>query len=465
MKKLLIILFLVYNYSNGQVALDSVSVTAKFDGTLNKTILELYVLNSSENDSAEFFINFNVNKNSIVENLWLEIDNELKRDITLSRVAGTRIYNRIVGRRIDPAYLIKNVDGSYHLRVFPINKNQRRKVVIEYYSILGGKEELCNRRTRLRNRTYISKEKNENNSLWWFIDFQKEPNNKSIKLTSQQTRRTVLDISKIDSTQTVISEYNDDILFQKYSSKNVDNYRLSFNNEKTNSITKYKNDSFVCYSTNKRAKTTKNYYKTIQNIDQYNYSPSDFIKYLIRNIKEFENRTLYLNKTRYECNSFLEDMLNYIAEQKSKEIKIKLRNFTNRNNFNLWFYDDSVLVTEKLSFSIKPLNDSLSKKYVEIECPYINKFFEYSKILYANQNEQIASGYLTELLAKIVIADDSNSQTIKDEVLESEKLGNLPQFENVEPVFLVAVEKMPEIVGGLDSVYKRLFFLLLPIVW
>ncbi len=461
MKKFLIILFFISTLFKAQVVLDSVFVMARFDGVFNKTIIELYPFNSSEKDSAEFLITFRINKNSIVENLRLEIDNKLQKDITVSKVAGGKIYGKIVGKRIDPAYLIKLSDGSYLLRVFPISKNQRRKVIIEYYSILGGKEKL-RRKVRqfkqLRNRKHKTKEQVGNDSLWWFVDFQKEPNHKAIKLTSVQPRRTVLDISKIDSMQSVIEEYNNDVVFQKYSSNNVNDYALSFNYKKTNSITKYKNDSLIFYCTNIPGKSTKNYYKTVRKINQSNISPPEFIKHLIENFKKFENETLYFDKTRYACNSFLEDMLEYIAERKSQKFKIKLRYFTNRNDFPLWFYADSVLVTEKLLFSLNPPNNFLSKKYVEIECPYINKFFEYSKILYENQAKQIASGFLTENLSKIVIADDSNAQSIKENILERENFGKLPPLNKGEPVYFIAVEKMPEIVGGLDTVYSQLFF-------
>jgi len=458
MRKILIILLLTFNYSIGQVVLDSVAVTAEFKGAINKTILEIYVLNTSENDSVETFINFSINKNSIVENLWLEIDNELKSDITLSRMAGTTIYNRIVGRRIDPAYLVKNGNGNYQLRIFPINKNQKRKVVIEYYSILGVEEEHYQVRSRLRNRANKSKVTKDSSSLFWFINFPKEPTYKSIKVTSTQPLQTIMDLSKIDTTQVTSLISFDETTIHNYESGNVDEYSILFNYKEIDSLTKYKNDSLECYSTNLPTESKIISYQTIQAIDQYNISPPDFVKSLIQNAKEFDTRILYLNKARYNCNSFLVDMLQYIAEQRSNEIKIELRNITNRNNFDVWFYDDSTLVTEKLSFSLKPPAASLSQNYFEIECSYINKFFEYAQILYSNSTEQINSRYLTETLAKIVIEDDSLTQSIKDEVLERERLGALPQFENSEPVFSIAVEKMPEIVGGLDSIYSHLFF-------
>lgn len=451
MRKLLIILLLTSNYSIGQVVLDSVAVTADFKGPFNKTVLEIYVLNTSGNDRVESFINFNINKNSIVENLWLEIDNELKRDITLSRVAGSTIYNRIVRRRIDPAYLVKNDNGSYHLRIFPINKYQRRKVVIEYYSILGEKEERIHSRESIRNQI-------DTNSLYWFIKFQKEPYSKSIKLTSTQPNKTILDLSQIDSTQSATTEYYDKTFIQNYASNNVNDYSILFSYEKTNSITKYNNDSLECFGTNRPIKSTINYYKKSQEIDLNKLSPPDFVKYLILNPNEFKDKILYLNKTKYECKSFLEDMLHYIADQKSIEIKIGLWNFNNRNDFSIWYYNDSTLVTEKLSFSLKSPNESVSQNYVEIECPYVNKFFEYPKILYANLSKQISSGYLTESLSKIVIENDSLSKSIKNKVLESERVGTLNQFENTEPVFFIVVDKMPAIVGGYNSVYTHLFF-------
>jgi hypothetical protein len=66
----------------------------------------------------------------------LEIDSEYKKAQTVKKNQGERIYDRIIGKRIDPALLIKSGNGKYKLNVFPFLKHQKRKVIIEYYSVL-----------------------------------------------------------------------------------------------------------------------------------------------------------------------------------------------------------------------------------------------------------------------------------------------------------------------------------------
>ena len=131
-----ITLFLLqFNSVTAQVALDSAAVNASFYGIFNRTKIELFISNKSNIDNLEYRTRFKINKNAFVDNLLLEIEGELEDGLTVSRESGRKIYEEITGRRIDPAYLVKNSDGSYTLNVFPVNKKQTRRIVIEYFSI------------------------------------------------------------------------------------------------------------------------------------------------------------------------------------------------------------------------------------------------------------------------------------------------------------------------------------------
>ena len=135
-KRVNIIIFVLAQQLFGQVVIEKINIYSEFFSVFNKTRVELFLYNPTYLDSLEKTIILKINQSSIVTDLWLEIDSTLKKAETLSSTTGERIYNRITRRRIDPALMRKQANGIYSLRVFPINIKQKRKVVVEYYSIL-----------------------------------------------------------------------------------------------------------------------------------------------------------------------------------------------------------------------------------------------------------------------------------------------------------------------------------------
>ncbi len=460
MKTILFYFLVSVKLITGQVLLDSVAVNTSFYGVFNKTFIEMYILNTSANDSLEFTLNFSLNKSSIVENLWLEIDGNLKKDTTVSRNAGTEIYRRIVGKRIDPAYLIKGYNGAYRLRVFPINKHQKKKIIIEYYSIVGRKTRNAwdrklrmARRLRSKSRKTISA---NGGGLKWFISFRnRTPIKQSIVASSVQPQNTIVNLSKIKKSLDITLIKNKNTAKFNLSNTNIDKYNISFDYSHTNSIVKYFSDSLECYSSNLISNTKIILDKKLKIIDEHKIYSPNYVKTLITEKERYRDKALYFKRHNSECNPFLIDMVNYLNNKRKYNIKsLDIENFE-----FLLFYNDT-LSSEKLVFTKKHSSDSLkSKNVVKIECPFLNKYFDYADIIYQSIANQIQKGYLTNDVAKIVVENDKQSSHILDDVLGKEVSNELfyPNHKG-EPVFFIAVEKMPELIGGLKNLEAQLIY-------
>jgi hypothetical protein len=432
---------------------------------MNRTLVEMYIHNPTENDSLEFVQQFQLNNSSIVENLWMEIGGNLKKGITLKRNVATHVYKRIVRKNIDPAYLIKISGGRYLLRVFPIDKHQTKKVVFEYYSILGIKKGFRKlSTTRKRRSKRAKKSTNKKNELVWFIDFKTDYKfKKSISFSSVQPINTILNLSSISSTLTLTQHYNTKTIEQKFRCGNVDKFYLGMNHSQTNTTTKYYDDSTICFSNNLLFKEKEKYKQSeIFNITK-NYPPT-IIKNIILNSIQSLNDTLYYNNREYVGNPFFIEMLDYLANKKQRKLNYHLIGYSDIGYGNYSNIGDNLILIENILFStnLKP-NDDV--KVTEIKCPFVNKYFDYHKGLYRDYEYKINSDFLTYRLAKIVIEDDSLRNRILENTLKAEKIGALslpppPQriVEEAEPVFFIAVEKLPTLADGYKSLQNQIYY-------
>lgn len=123
------------------VYVDRIEIQTESVGLFTKSIIEVIFHNPNDIDSLEARWSFSTSRNSFVKDLWLEINGELKKAETFSRSTGERIYERITGRRLDPALLRTSGKGRYTLRVFPFAANEYRRIVIELYSTLEGTDD------------------------------------------------------------------------------------------------------------------------------------------------------------------------------------------------------------------------------------------------------------------------------------------------------------------------------------
>lgn len=133
---ILFLLFCLISEPKAQVDIDSADVTAEFCGPFNKTTLTLTIVNSTVYDNQNGWFRIFTNKSAFVKDLWLEMDGRYKKAINLESYTADRIYDRIRGRRKDPALLRKTRDGEFLLQVFPVNTDKARHVKIEFYSFI-----------------------------------------------------------------------------------------------------------------------------------------------------------------------------------------------------------------------------------------------------------------------------------------------------------------------------------------
>jgi len=83
-------------------------------------------------DSLEIQMGFSLDPEAEVTDLWLWIDGIPVQAGIYDRWTASQVYEDIVGRRIDPALLLKNSDTEYELKVFPLMVNMPRKIKITF---------------------------------------------------------------------------------------------------------------------------------------------------------------------------------------------------------------------------------------------------------------------------------------------------------------------------------------------
>jgi Ca-activated chloride channel family protein len=80
----------------------------------------------------EVVLDFQLPKGAVVLDSWLWVGNDIIQGKLIDRWSASDIYEGIVNRRRDPSVLFKNSDIQYQLRVYPLKKEETRKVKITY---------------------------------------------------------------------------------------------------------------------------------------------------------------------------------------------------------------------------------------------------------------------------------------------------------------------------------------------
>lgn len=89
------------------------------------------------NRQLEAVLDFQLPKGSIVLDSWLWVGKNIVQGLLIDRWSASNIYEGIVDRRRDPSVLFKNSDTQYQLRVYPMKKEETRKVKITYLIPVG----------------------------------------------------------------------------------------------------------------------------------------------------------------------------------------------------------------------------------------------------------------------------------------------------------------------------------------
>jgi hypothetical protein len=83
-------------------------------------------------DSLEISSWFRLPTDFVAKNMWLWINGEPVLAYIQDKMLAQTQYNQIVGRRMDPALLTYDGNGSFQFRMFPLSSYQARKVAIEF---------------------------------------------------------------------------------------------------------------------------------------------------------------------------------------------------------------------------------------------------------------------------------------------------------------------------------------------
>ncbi|TWI81443.1 TonB-dependent SusC/RagA subfamily outer membrane receptor [Lacibacter cauensis] len=120
---------------DGKMILQRCSVAVKTDGITAVTFIELEFYNNRDTE-IEGLYRFNLRKGQVVTDFQLELNGQYREGSIEERWKATNAYNTIVGKRIDPALLVKEYDNTYSLRIYPVPAMKSRKVTIALHEVL-----------------------------------------------------------------------------------------------------------------------------------------------------------------------------------------------------------------------------------------------------------------------------------------------------------------------------------------
>jgi hypothetical protein len=180
--------------------------------------------------------------------------------------------------------------------------------------------------------------------------------------------------------------------------------------------------------------------------------PPDFINQLIKKINDGEKPYIIAFGKDNFLNNFLQNLKTidkiYLKLIETPDYVDESKFIFDDYNWNLilkdniWNYTDKYLtLSSKIEAAKKPL--------IKIECPFLNKFIEYLLSLNGDP-EKSNIRFLNSKLAKLVIEEDKGAIEIWEEETNTD-------YESA-PTYFVAVEVMPEPIGGIDTIKNCLFF-------
>lgn len=117
--------------SNNGVVLQKLQIEIKVCGTVAKTTWQMVFKNNTAK-TLEGMLNFPLKDGCAVSRYALDINGRLREAVPVDRGKGTMVFEAIERRRVDPG-LLEKVDGNtFRTRIYPINGNSTRTVVIGY---------------------------------------------------------------------------------------------------------------------------------------------------------------------------------------------------------------------------------------------------------------------------------------------------------------------------------------------
>ncbi len=116
---------------NNGVILQSLQIDIKVCGTVARTSWQMVFKNTTSR-ILEGNLNFPLKEGLSVSRYALDINGKLREAVPVDRSKGTEVFETIERRRVDPG-LLEKVDGNtFRTRIYPINPNSTRTVLIGY---------------------------------------------------------------------------------------------------------------------------------------------------------------------------------------------------------------------------------------------------------------------------------------------------------------------------------------------
>jgi TonB-dependent SusC/RagA subfamily outer membrane receptor len=122
-----------------QMKLKTGSIQITTDGFTATTFIELEFYNQSIAEIEGLF-QFKLQPEQIITAFQLDLNGKYRDGSIEEKWKATNAYNRIVGKRVDPALLTKDYDNNYSLRIYPVPSKQSRKVTITIQQTLKDKD-------------------------------------------------------------------------------------------------------------------------------------------------------------------------------------------------------------------------------------------------------------------------------------------------------------------------------------
>jgi TonB-dependent SusC/RagA subfamily outer membrane receptor len=125
---------------DSKMKLKTAYINITTDGITATTFIELEFFNPN-NVEIEGLLRFQLAQEQIVTTFQLDLNGQYRDGSIEEKWKATNAYNRVVGKRIDPALLTKEYENNYNLRIYPIAAKHSRKVTITLQQLLKSKQQ------------------------------------------------------------------------------------------------------------------------------------------------------------------------------------------------------------------------------------------------------------------------------------------------------------------------------------
>ncbi len=117
--------------TNNGVRLHALKIGIKVCGTIARTTWQMTFKNTTSR-ILEGTLNFPMKDGLSVSRYALDINGKMREAVPVDRNKGTEVFETVERRRIDPGLLEKTDGNNFRTRIYPINPNNTRTIIIGY---------------------------------------------------------------------------------------------------------------------------------------------------------------------------------------------------------------------------------------------------------------------------------------------------------------------------------------------